>query len=63
MLALGLADHEVTVEDLAGQTPPVPHFNTPAVAYVLAANLKKGDTVEITRCKRRRARYSPTARR
>jgi len=49
VLALGLADHEVTQEELEkGETPPAPHFNTPAVAYVFAANLKKGDTVEIT---------------
>jgi hypothetical protein len=48
VLALGLADHEVTEQELAtGEVPPAPHFNTPAVAYVLAANLKKGDTVEI----------------
>ena len=26
----------------------MPRFNTPAVAYVSAANLKKGDSVEIT---------------
>ena len=49
VLALGLADHEVTEAELAsGAAPPVPKFNTPAVAYVLAAGLKKGDTVEIT---------------
>ncbi len=49
VLALGLADHEVTQQELeAGKTPPAPHFNTPAVAYVLAGNLKKGDMVEIT---------------
>ena len=30
-----------------GDKLPVPHFNTPAVAYVLATNLKKGDVVEI----------------
>ncbi len=49
VLALGLTDHEVTQEELEkGETPPAPHFNTPAVAYVLAANLKKGDVVEIT---------------
>jgi hypothetical protein len=47
VVALGLADHEVTQEELAtGETPPAPRFNTPAVAYVLAAGLKKGDTVE-----------------
>src|SRR3970040_1017009 len=49
VLALGLADHQVTQEELEkGETPPAPHFNTPAVAYVWAANLKKGDVVEIT---------------
>ena len=48
MLALGLANREVTVDDLAKGTPPVPRFNTPAIAYVLAADLKKGDTVEIS---------------
>ena len=50
VLALGLADREVTEEELAKATPPVPGFNTPAIAYVLAANLKKGDTVEIALC-------------
>ena len=48
VLALGLADHEVTQEELDKGAPPVPRFNTPAIAYVSAANLKKGDTVEIT---------------
>jgi hypothetical protein len=48
VLALGLADHEVTQEELDNGAPPVPRFNTPAIAYVSAANLKKGDTVEIT---------------
>jgi hypothetical protein len=49
VLALGLADHELTQEELEkGATPPAPHFNTPAVAYALAADLKKGDVVEIT---------------
>ncbi len=48
VLALGLADHEVTQEELEkGEAPPVPRFNTPGIAYVLVANLKKGDTVEI----------------
>ena len=48
VLALGLADHAVTQEELEkGETPPVPHFNTPAIAYVWAVNLKKGDSVEI----------------
>ena len=48
VLALGLANREVTVDDLAKGTPPVPRFNSPAIAYVLAADLKKGDTVEIS---------------
>jgi hypothetical protein len=48
VLALGLADHEVAQEELDKGAPPVPRFNTPAIAYVSAANLKKGDTVEIT---------------
>jgi hypothetical protein len=49
LLKLGLTDHEVTQEELEkGAALPVPHFNTPAIAYVLAANLKKGDIVEIT---------------
>ena len=49
VLALGLADHEVTQEELdKGAAPPVPRFNSPAIAYVSAANLKKGDNVEIT---------------
>jgi len=48
VLALGLADHEVTQEELDKGAPPVPRFNTPAIAYVSAANLKKSDTVEVT---------------
>src|SRR5215470_15565718 len=48
IVALGLAGREVTVDDLAKGTPPVPKFNTPAIAYVLASDLKKGDTVEIS---------------
>ena len=48
MLALGVADHEVTQEELEkGAALPVPRFNTPALAYVLAGDLKKGDTVEV----------------
>src|SRR5262245_39278989 len=47
VLALGLADHEATTAELeSGATLPAPHFNTPAVAYVLAGGLKKGDVVE-----------------
>jgi len=49
VLALGLADHEVGQEELeTGTAPPVPRFNSPGVAYVLAAELKKGDVVEVT---------------
>ncbi len=48
VLALGLANREVTVDDLAKGTPPVPRFNSPAIAYVLATDLKKGDTVDIS---------------
>jgi hypothetical protein len=48
VLALGLSDHEVTQGELEkGTALPAPHSNTPAIAYVLAANLKKGDIVEI----------------
>jgi len=48
VLALGITVHEVTVEELEkGATPPAPRFNTPALAYVLAANLKKGDMVQL----------------
>ena len=36
------------MDDLAKGQPPVPKFNTPAIAYVLAADLKKGDVVEIS---------------
>jgi hypothetical protein len=48
VLALGLADHAATQEELEkGEALNAPKFNTPAVAYVLAGDLKKGDTVEI----------------
>jgi hypothetical protein len=48
VLVLGITDHEVTAEELEkGATPPAPRFNTPALAYVLAANLKKGDMVQL----------------
>ena len=48
VLALGLADHAVTQEELEkGEALKAPKFNTPAVAYILAGDLKKGDTVEI----------------
>lgn len=49
VLALGLTDHEVSQEELdKGAALPAPRFNTPAIAYVLATNLKQGDVVEIT---------------
>ena len=48
VLALGLADHAVTQEELDKRSaPPVPRFNSPAIAYAFVANLKKGDSVEI----------------
>ena len=48
VLALGLADHEVSQEELEqGKVPATPHFNTPGVAYALVANVKKGDVVEV----------------
>jgi hypothetical protein len=48
VLALGITDHEATVAELeSGAALPAPHFNTAAIAHVLAAGLKKGDTVEI----------------
>ena len=48
VLALGITDHEVTQEEIEkGEALTAPHFNTPAIAYVLAADLKKGDIVEI----------------
>jgi hypothetical protein len=48
VLALGITTHEVTQAELeTGGALSTPHFNTPAIAYVLATNLKKGDVVEI----------------
>jgi hypothetical protein len=48
VVALGITDRKVSEEELRkGDKLPTPHFNTPAVAYVLATNLKKGDSVEI----------------
>jgi len=48
VLALGVTDHEVTQEEVEkGAALPVPRFNSPAIAYILAADLKKGDTVEV----------------
>ena len=48
IVALGLSAREVTADDLAKGTPPAPKFNTPAIAYVLASDLNKGDTVEVS---------------
>jgi len=49
LVALGLTDHEATPAELdQGAELPVPHFNTGGIAYALLANVKKGDTVEIT---------------
>jgi hypothetical protein len=46
--ALGITEHEVTQAELEkGETLPTPRFNTGAIAYVWAANLKKGDVVDI----------------
>lgn len=48
VLALGLADRAVTQQELEkGEPQSTPKFNTPAVAYALAAGLKKGDTVDV----------------
>jgi hypothetical protein len=48
VLALGITDHAPTQSELErGGALPQPKFNTPAVAYVLASNLKKGDAVEL----------------
>ncbi len=48
VLALGLSDHEVTQEELEkGAAIPAPRFNTGGIAYALAADLKKGDAVEV----------------
>jgi hypothetical protein len=48
VLALGLADHEVTQEEAAkGELLAPPRFNSPGVAYALVEGLKQGDLVEI----------------
>ena len=48
VLALGITDHEATQEEIEkGEALKAPHFNTTAIAYVLAADLKKGDIVEV----------------
>jgi hypothetical protein len=49
VMALGITDHAPRQSEIEkGGALPQPQFNTPAVAYVLAANLKKGDAVEIS---------------
>ena len=49
IVAIGIADHEVTQAELEkGEPLAAPHFDTGAIAYVLAANLKQGDRVEIS---------------
>jgi hypothetical protein len=46
VLALGLADHEVTEPELAtGETLAPPRFNSGGVAYALIEGLRKGDAV------------------
>jgi hypothetical protein len=47
VLALGIADHEITAADLDKGSPNSPRFNTPALAYARLANLKKGDEVTV----------------
>ena len=48
-MALGLIDHDATQAEVEkGQSLSPPRFNSPGVAYALVANLKKGDTVEVT---------------
>ena len=48
VVALGLADHEVTKDELTGGAEFVaPRFNSGGVAYVLIAHAKKGDKVEV----------------
>ncbi len=49
IVAIGIADHEVTQAELEkGEKLAAPRFNTGGIAYVLSANLKQGDTVEIS---------------
>lgn len=48
VVALGLADHKVSEEELQGGAAlAAPKFNTPGVAYAYIAHAKKGDTVEV----------------
>jgi hypothetical protein len=49
LVALGVTDRAVTEAELAeGSALAVPRFNTPGVAHVLLAGVKKGDVVEVT---------------
>ncbi|MGI8724494.1 MAG: hypothetical protein ACR2J1_03850 [Methyloceanibacter sp.] len=49
LITMGITQKEVTPEELESDAGlPAPKFNTGAIAYVLASNLKKGDTVEVT---------------
>ena len=48
VLALGLTDHLSKEELEKDAALPAPRFNSGAIAYVLAAEVKKGDLVEIT---------------
>jgi len=62
VLALGLADHAVTKEELEkGTALAVPRFNSPGVAYVLVGGLAKGDEVEIALVKDGQALMHNTA--
>jgi len=48
VLALGLADHAVTEEELEkGEALAPPRFNSGGVAYAWMSGLKQGDTVEV----------------
>lgn len=47
--ALGLADHPVAKDEIeTGADLATPRFNTPAVAYALVSNPKKGDVIVVT---------------
>jgi hypothetical protein len=49
VVALGLTDHAATEAELGkAEALPRPKFNTPGVAYALVANLKKGDSIEVS---------------
>ncbi len=61
VVALGLADHKVSEDELAkGVAPAAPKFNTPGVAYAWIAHPKKGDTIEVTLTKDGQALMSNT---